>query len=709
MLHRLQTKRPDRGWLPTIRWCTSVCFSIILVVASISLGYGVSSTLASSCVWSTQTVDSAGNAGFWGMSLAFDSSGSPGIAYCAGDKEGLTTNQHWSLKYAHWNSSGWDIQTVDNTSEVGYFNSLVFDSAGYPCIAYYDGTNQDLKYAHWNGAAWVIELVDSQGQVGLGVSLVMDGADHPAISYAAMTDAYGYGSDCLKYAHWNGTGWTLETVDSGGRVGDHTSLAFDSSGNPAIGYGDTDNQTLKYAVWNGLSWDTSVVRSEDSGYVFGISLAFDASGKPAISSVGFPNNDLKFNHWNGSGWDSETVDSSGRTYPSLRFDPMGEPAISYKVTTNHGDWIENDLGYACKSGSVWTIKRIDNTSDVGWLNSLAFAPNGYPAISWYDGTNGDLEYASGRASLLPNQPSNISPIDGATGESRTLSLSSSEFSDPDPDDTHAASQWQITAASSNYSAPVFDNTTNASNLTGISVPSGVLDLDTVYYWRVRYEDSYGVWSDFSQETSFRTAASKAEDPPPDEIPSTTDVSGLALSVEDFPLGWSQQGESTEGDGYFKRLFLNIENGVYDPDIVICEVKAFPNVPVAKEGFSDARSEMSKKYSMSELDIGEESYVYSDMACYVCCLRIGNVIGRITTCPEYGGSLENTEHWAKVLESKIQTQLGLTDGGDGSGNGTPDQTSPSGLATGIAAAVVLVGAGAVGGVVTYVVLRKRRTT
>ncbi|MFC1999814.1 hypothetical protein ACFLXE_03535 [Chloroflexota bacterium] len=106
----------------------------------------------------------------------------------------------------------------------------------------------------------------------------------------------------------------------------------------------------------------------------------------------------------------------------------------------------------------------------------------------------------------PTQPTNISPSNGATGVSLTPTLESTPFSDPDAGDTHAASQWQVTAASGDYSSPVFDSGADSSNLTAISIPLGNLIYGETYYWRVRHQDNHGAWSDWSIETSFTTSA-----------------------------------------------------------------------------------------------------------------------------------------------------------------------------------------------------------
>jgi len=106
----------------------------------------------------------------------------------------------------------------------------------------------------------------------------------------------------------------------------------------------------------------------------------------------------------------------------------------------------------------------------------------------------------------PLSPSNVSPSNGAMGISLTPNLRSSAFSDPDAGATHAASQWQVTKASGEYSGLVFDSGSDTSNLTSITVPSGTLTNDTTYYWHVRHQDNRGNWSEWSAETSFTTLA-----------------------------------------------------------------------------------------------------------------------------------------------------------------------------------------------------------
>jgi Leucine-rich repeat (LRR) protein len=127
---------------------------------------------------------------------------------------------------------------------------------------------------------------------------------------------------------------------------------------------------------------------------------------------------------------------------------------------------------------------------------------------------------------IPNQPpirpTNTSPEDGATDVSLTPLLQSSAFFDPE-EHAHAASQWQIRSASGDYSSPVFDSQEDTANLTQISIPSGKLEYFTGYYWRVRYQDSYGSWSEWSAETSFITVANQ----PPSQPTNTSPVDEAA--------------------------------------------------------------------------------------------------------------------------------------------------------------------------------------
>lgn len=106
----------------------------------------------------------------------------------------------------------------------------------------------------------------------------------------------------------------------------------------------------------------------------------------------------------------------------------------------------------------------------------------------------------------PHKPDNLYPTDGEVDIYFTPRLEASAFSDPDDGDVHHASRWQVTAISGDYSSPIFDSGDDTVNLSSISMSPGILTCEATYYWRVKYQDDKGTWSDWSDETCFVTSS-----------------------------------------------------------------------------------------------------------------------------------------------------------------------------------------------------------
>jgi hypothetical protein len=241
----------------------------------------------------------------------------------------------------------WNLRTVEpmvDSNGLNYYgsNSIALDSAGNPHISYYDSSDsgQDLKYASWNGSTWSIQTVDSTDYNFHSINppkpgyscLNLDSKGNPHISYVDENN------HVLKYASWTGATWKIQTVCSSG---DYTSIAVDSSGKPHISY--INSGQLEYASWNGSTWSIQIVDSTENVGQYYLdkysSLALDSHGNPHIcynyanvSVIGtymHVNNTLKYASWNGSAWNTQAIDTGVDDYISLALDKNGDPHISY--------------------------------------------------------------------------------------------------------------------------------------------------------------------------------------------------------------------------------------------------------------------------------------------------------------------------------------------------------------------------------------------
>ena len=108
----------------------------------------------------------------------------------------------------------------------------------------------------------------------------------------------------------------------------------------------------------------------------------------------------------------------------------------------------------------------------------------------------------------PQTPLNQSPLNGQAGIELTTALQATVFDDPDAGQTHLASQWQLRLAgtSEDFSQTLLDTGASETSKTSLLLSEGLLSPLTTYWWRVRYQDSVGQWSSWSQATSFKTQA-----------------------------------------------------------------------------------------------------------------------------------------------------------------------------------------------------------
>jgi hypothetical protein len=286
----------------------------------------------------------------------------------------------------------WHFEMADEAHWVGWRNTLVLDSSGFPHAAYYDADNDSLKYAHWDGSQWWVEVVDDwDGNYIGGIGIAVDSADRPRIAYRAP---YDHGA--VWYARWDGSEWRIELVDSDPErgIGTDISLELDSLDRPHIAYtADSGGFVvkLKYARWDGSAWRIETI--EDTGNTgCYCSLELDSGDLPHIAYCDMCFDALKYASWDGSAWQIETVESGGSVgrCTSLELDSDDYPHIA-SVTTHPND--ENDLKYAYWDGSRWRFDIVAAGGDHGYCVSMALDSARRPHITFFDWPTHHVKHA----------------------------------------------------------------------------------------------------------------------------------------------------------------------------------------------------------------------------------------------------------------------------------------------------------------------------
>jgi len=137
---------------------------------------------------------------------------------------------------------------------------------------------------------------------------------------------------------------------------------------------------------------------------------------------------------------------------------------------------------------------------------------------------------------------------------------------------------------------------------------------------------------------------------------TDDASALALGITDFPSGWQAESEGRPHEEGYQTRMLKIGNiGAFTgrpEEFVVSWARVFPDVLSAREEFVAIRDDNQGKFPLGQPDIGIISFSYTGNAQFEVTFVLANVLARVTTYTQLGGSLRETETWARAMESKI---------------------------------------------------------
>ena len=309
--------------------------------------------------WVDQTVDTRpsypNNRAIDGVSLALDAEHHPHISYYGNNQDYTVRGLH----YAAWDGSQWQITDLDPQGST--YTSIAIDSHGYPHIAYnYTASDSyGVRYISWDGSQWAAPATVETGpaySTWSGVSLQLDPQDHPHISYQHGDNPHGY---TVRYAAWDGSAWSLSTVDSGYFSGD-TALRLDSHLQPRVVYYSWSPSALRYARLVDSTWQRQDMGGA-SATGYGIDLALDSADNPYIAYNSSGSN-LSFSHYDGYAWQYQTIDSTmGTGRPvSLALDDNDSPHI---LTFANMSGI-NDYLYFAQNGPGTGITVDGSSNDI---------------------------------------------------------------------------------------------------------------------------------------------------------------------------------------------------------------------------------------------------------------------------------------------------------------------------------------------------------
>lgn len=246
----------------------------------------------------------------------------------------------------------------------------------------------------------------------------------------------------------------------------------------------------------------------------------------------------------------------------------------------------------------------------------------------------------------PNRPVPSSPSNGALQQPLSPTLTTQDFIDPDGD-AHQASWWEVREASQTYSNPIYTSGIDTVNKVQIMLPPNGMKYGTTYYWRVKFQDARGDWSDWSDQFQFKTTdgGGTANNVPPvkptNESPAAdaqnVDSSGaIGLSASAYVDGETAAGQTGatvhESSSWQIRSF----DGTYGNSVF---EKLTTSVPLTSVNVPAGTLIGNRTYCwhVSYRDVGGSSSAYSTETCFKTKNANGTPSGGSSSGGSSGGS------------------------------------------------------------------------
>ena len=333
-------------------------------------------------------------------------------------------------------SAGASGSTIRQLDTGGRWTSLELDSNGYPVVSHYDVATGELRVVHCGHTLCLTGTTANSpdattNNVGARTSLALAPGNVPVATY--------YDTDMadLKFVHCGNPACTAPTVRSIdntapplSNVGLYSSIRVNSSGNPVIAYYTEPYDILKLVVCNNPTCGTYVENNVDAVAITGLynSLVLDSSGFPVISYWDQGANDLRVVHCGNAtctvgnvfATPDPTVGDLGK-YTSLAVDASGYPVVSYYQETTGDLKVVHCGDPTCTASNI--IATPDSSGNVGQHTSLVLDALGNPVVSYYNVTSTALRVLHcGNPTCTAGNTVNTPDADGTVGQYTSIAL-----------------------------------------------------------------------------------------------------------------------------------------------------------------------------------------------------------------------------------------------------------------------------------------------
>lgn len=267
--------------------------------------------------WSVQEVAEGRN-----PSLALDSGGQPHLSLAR------AYGNVFAVQYAQRPGSAWSVEDVDDSSWFGEFSALAVDGTGRAHVSYFNPDTQQRWYARREGAGWSVELLDTydpdlDDRVGEHSAIAVDSTGNPRVVWAKSEASTDYK---LKQARYDGAVWHFDLVDRATYVWVYVAMDIDSLDFAHVCYFDIVNHQLRYARETAAGWSAQTVAPVGIWSTF-CDIAVGGDGNARIVFNESDQGTVNFARFDGSRWTVEVVDR-GR-YCALELDGADRPHLVY--------------------------------------------------------------------------------------------------------------------------------------------------------------------------------------------------------------------------------------------------------------------------------------------------------------------------------------------------------------------------------------------